>query len=159
MRKSLSSVALLIALSITWLSSCKKDDPAAIVPAAFSLTGIAGTWIINPSEGTEWEEGVGIITPKAAEPDLLNGTIEIIGTEVKVKDSGGTLLGAFPISADATNMKVTITGVGTFNVSSYVSGVSMYWAQKEPTEHSEYEENNPGQFLYFQKFWTLTKKP
>lgn len=147
---------MLMLISIVGLVSCKKDDPVSV---AFSLSAISGSWIINPSEGTEWEEGVGIITPRAPEPDLLNATLKITGTEVEVKDSGGTSFGSFPISVNESDMEVTITGVGTFEVKNYIGNVSMTWNQKEPKDHSDFEEKNPGQFLAFQKFWGLTRKP
>ena len=150
-------MTVLTLVSITVMVSCKKDDPAAAV--TFSAAAMAGTWIINPSEGTEWEEGVGIITPHAPEPDILNATLTFSGTEVTGKDSGGTTLGTFAFSANASAMELTLTSVGTFDVKNFVAGVSMTLEQKAPTVHADYEEKNPGQFLAFQKFWGLTKKP
>ncbi len=158
MKKAFSYFALLTILSGTVLFSCKKEDVVALAPAgpAFSQSGIAGTWKIIVSQGVEWEQGVGIITPLAAEPDLLNAKLVIVGTEATLTAADGTVFGSFPIAADATGMTVTLDGVGLFNVSEYVGGVSMQWIQREPIA-ADYEENNPGQFLYFQKYWTLQK--
>jgi hypothetical protein len=157
MKRAISYITVLTLVSITVLLSCKKDDPAPAV--TFSQAALAGTWIINPSEGTEWQEGVGIVTPRAAEPDLLNATLEFVGTQVNIKDSGGVSFGTAAVTVNATDMEITLDGVGTFEVKNFIAGVSMTMNQKEPSVHSDYEENNPGQFLAFQKFWGLTKKP
>lgn len=130
----------------------------ALVPTGptFSQTGIAGTWKIIVSQGVEWEQGVGIIAPLAADPDLLNAKVVIVGTEVTITGADGTSFGSFPIAVDATGMTVTIAGIGLFNVSEYVGGVSMQWTQRDPIA-ADYEERDPGIFKYFQKYWTLQK--
>src|SRR5262245_49508246 len=70
--------------------SCKKDDPA---PAAtLSTATLTGTWVVTYSEGTEWKEGTGIITPRAAAPDLLGFKFEFTATTLTVKDASGTVL-------------------------------------------------------------------
>ena len=92
----------------------------------------------------------------AAEPSVLNAKLVIVGTEATLTAADGTVFCSFPIAVDAAGMTVTLDGVGLFNVSEYLGGISMQWIQREPIA-TDYEENNSGQFLYFQKYWTMQK--
>ncbi len=157
--KALSIRFITILVGIILLSvSCKKDDPA---PAATLQTKIQGNWAIATSEGTEWQEGVGIITPRAPEPSLVGSKLMIEDNMFTVKDiSGTTLLGPIAFTLDETESEITIPGLGTFDIEDLVVNTSMNWEQHEPKSPSDYEpQAGCGCNLFFQKFWSLAKMP
>jgi hypothetical protein len=160
MKKSINYIALLAIVWLTALTSCKKEDIVSLVPNVLSADAIQGTWKITISQGTEWEKTLGIVTPKANEPDLLNGTLKFIPpSEVQIRTSNGTLMGATGFTVDALDLTIEIDGIGLFNVKNYVAGKSMNLEQVEPTKDSDYKFNSQGNnYLYFQKFWTTVKQ-
>jgi hypothetical protein len=158
MKKSICYFTLIALASL----SCKKDEPAPVVAPVvppLSQAAVAGTWKITSAQGVEWQEGVGIVIPLANDPETLNATLVITGTQVTITGADGTAFGTATITIDAANSTATITDLGLFNISAYVGNVSMVWIQHEPNTHSDYSEASPGIFKYFQKYWTLTKQP
>jgi hypothetical protein len=158
MKNQINYIALLAMVCMATLVSCKKDEP--VVSTALSQEALVGTWQITISQGTEWEKGKGIITPKANEPSLLNATLKFIGSEVTVTSATGTVFVTTGFTIDAAKSTATITGVGLFNIKNYVGGKSMDWEQREPLD-TDYEAKSTSggtRFLYFQKFWTMQKK-
>ena len=151
MKKVILSIIVLVA--ITFFAGCGDDDE----PKATTLADLGGSWTITEASGTEWQKGVGIVTPKAADPGTVNNIV-VIGLNPTVFQYYNPLLvgtGTIALSGD----KVTVT-VGSdvleFTLKNKTA-TSMQWDQREPNTDSDYRENNPGQFLYFQKFWTLQK--
>lgn len=152
-------ITLLVIVCLTAVTSCKKDEP--VVASGISQDALQGTWLITISQGTEWEKTLGIITPKANEPDLLNGTLKFIGSQVEIKTGAGILKGSAAFTVDAAKSTITITDIGLFNIKNYVAGKSMSMEQREPNPSvaSDYKFNSQGNnYLYFQKFWTTTKQ-
>lgn len=140
------------------LVGCKKDDatPAA---AGTTLADLGGSWTITAAFGTEWEKTAGIITPKAADPDAV-GSIIVIGlnpTTFSYFPLGGTgVTGTIALAGDLVTVTVG-TDVLEFTLKNKTA-TGMQWDQREPNKDSDYEFNSgAGNFLYFQKFWTLTK--
>ncbi len=152
-----------VAFAMLGLGSCKKDETPA--PAGLTATTIQGNWAISTSEGTEWKKGVGIITPRAAAPDMIGLKLEITATTVTVKDISGTVMfGPITYTLDVTAKTILIgdngnTGLGLFAISNFVTSTSMAWDQREPID-ADYEfKADCTCELYFQKFWTLAKMP
>lgn len=159
MKKQIKLISFLGILCIAALTSCKKDEP--VVSTALSQDALQGTWLITISQGTEWEKTLGIVTPKANEPDLLNGTLKFIGSQVEIKTGTGVLKGSAAFTVDAVKLTITITDIGLFNIKNYVAGKSMNMEQREPNPSvaSDYKFNSGGNnYLYFQKFWTTIKQ-
>ena len=159
MKRQIKFISLLFIVCLIALNSCKKEDIVSLLPTVLSQDALQGTWLITISQGTEWEKTLGIVTPKANEPDLLNGTLKFIGNEVQIRTGAGILKGAAGFTVDAVNSTMTITGIGLFNVKNYVAGKSMNLEQREPNTDSDYKFNSQGNNnLYFQKFWTTIKQ-
>lgn len=158
---SIRAIVLLLAAS-TVMISCKKDEPAPAAPAATTLSDkIQGDWAISKSQGVEWQEGVGIITPLADEPDLLGAMIRIEDDMFTVKEiSGAVMFGPVAFTLDETENEITIPDLGTFQIEDLVLNTSMDWDQNEPKNPGDYEpQAGCGCNLFFQKFWTLSKLP
>lgn len=125
--------------------------------APLSNEALKGTWKITVAQGTEWEKGKGIVTPKASSPDDVGRTLTfLLPSEVQIKESNGTSVGNTGFVLDVANSTLTITGVGLFNIKNFVAGKSMEMEQREPID-SDYRDVS-GKLLYFQKFWTLQKQ-
>lgn len=152
-----------VAFALLVLSSCKKDETPA--PTGLSASTIQGNWAITTSEGTEWKKGEGIITPRAAAPDMIGLKLEITATTITIKDISGTAMGP-PITytLDVTAKTILIgadgnTGLGLFNISNFVTSTSMAWDQRDPIDADYTFKADCTCELYFQKFWTLAKMP
>lgn len=119
---------------------------------------ISGAWEVTEAVGVEWQENAGntgagtIINTNDPDEDMIGETFVIEGSEITF--FGDTY--GFEYSGGV----ITIDLGGGDMESFYVDfdGSSMIWTQDEPSAHSDYEENNPGQFLYYQKTFTLERQ-
>ncbi len=137
-------------------AGCKKDDAT---PAGTTLADLGGSWTITAAFGTEWEKTAGIITPKAADPDAV-GSIITIGFNP-------TTFSYFPLGSSAITGTIALAGdIVTVTIGGDVleftlknkTATGMQWDQRDPNKDSDYEFNSGGgNYLYFQKFWTMTK--
>lgn len=153
-------VAVLLAASLL-STSCKKDEPA---PAATGLTqaNLQGNWAVASGEGTEWQEGVGIITPRAADPSLVGYKLEIAATTITVKDiSGAVVLGPITYTLNTTTGLLTagnaVSGLGVYTIKNFVAGTSMQWDQREPIAEDYELQAGCSCNLSFQKFFTFAR--
>lgn len=153
-------MAVLFAASLL-SASCKKDDPA---PAATGLTqaNLQGNWAIASGEGTEWQEGVGIITPRAADPSLVGYKLEISAATITVKDISGTVVfGPIAYTLNTTTGLITagnaVSGLGVYTIKNFVAGASMEWEQREPIAEDYEAQAGCGCNLSFQKFFTFAR--
>lgn len=144
---------LLVAVLVS--GSCSKDDPA---PAAgLSVATLEGSWAITSSEGTEWQEGVGIITPRAPDNSIVGYAVIFAGNMVSVEDvSGNVLLGPIAFTLNTTTGVITAgngaSGLGVYTIKNFVAGASMEWDQREPIAEDYEPEAGCGCNLSFQKF-------
>jgi hypothetical protein len=157
MKKQINFTILLTIVFLSGLISCKKDDPK---PTALTLADLGGDWKITAAFGTEWKKGAGIVTPKAADPDGV-GLIVLIDPDKKIfaiTEAAGTVI--FDGSIDLVADRVTLTsGADALEFTlKDKTATGMQWDQREPNKDSDYSEQSPTNFLYFQKFWTLVKK-
>lgn len=156
---SIIVIALLFGANLL-STSCKKDDPT---PAAgLSMATLEGSWAISSGEGTEWEEGVGIITPRAADGSLVGLKIVIEDDMISVKDISGTvLLGPISFTLNTTTGVITAgngaTGLGVYTIKNFVAGASMEWDQREPIAEDYEAEAGCGCNLAFQKFLVFAR--
>ena len=145
----LSGIALGVILFFT---GCSDDEKKA--------NSITGTWDVTDAAGVEWQENPGntgagtVINTNDPDPEFIGETFTIIGNEITI----GTF-GTFGYELSNGVITVNLGGGETevWNVEFDGSDI-MYWTQDEPTAHADYEENNPGQFLYYQKSFTLEKQ-
>jgi hypothetical protein len=160
--KNLFTKAATLLIAVAVLStSCKKDDPA---PAATGLTlqTLEGNWAVTSGEGTEWEEGVGIITPRAADPSLVGYKFSITSSAITVKDiSGATVLGPIAYTLNTSTGVLSAgngaTGLGVFTIKNFVAGATMEWDQRDPIAEDYEPQAGCGCNLSFQKFWKFAK--
>ncbi len=146
------------------IGSCKKDeDPAA---TALNSNNLQGSWAIVTSEGTEWNKDTGITTPRAPEPSIIGYKFVFTDNMVSIKDISGTVIfGPSTWNLDEANSTMLIGtddsgGLGKYTIKNFVAGTSMAWDQRVPTKDDDYEYKvDCDCFLYFQKFWTMTKMP
>ena len=154
MKKLTNNVLLIItSLSMLLLGNCAEDESTA----GLSQNSLQGTWTITVSEGTEWKKDVGIITPRADDPETLNATFVFTGNTFTATAEDESPFGTFTFTIDEENSTITVDDLGFFNVKDFVAGTSMKWEQREPLE-TDYEERDGGQFLYYQKFWSFEKQ-
>jgi hypothetical protein len=150
---------LLVATVLTSIS-CKKDDPA---PATgLSLSALQGDWAVTSGEGTEWEEGVGIVTPRADDPSLVGYKFSITSTTITVKDiTGTTVLGSVAYTLDPTTGVISAgngaSGLGVYTIKNFVAGATMDWDQREPIAEDYEPQSGCGCNLAFQKFLKFAK--
>lgn len=139
----LSGIALGVILFFTGCSDDEKKANSAV-----------GTWLVTDAAGVEWEEGTGVINTNDPDPEFIDETFTLTADEITI----GTF-GTFSYELADGVITVNIGGGETevWNVEFDGSDI-MYWTQDEPTTHADYEENNPGQFLYYQKSFTLEKQ-
>ncbi len=163
MKNQIIRGGLLASLVMLVLVGCKKEDSVA-PSTGLSSNNIQGTWVLATAEGTEWKEGAGIITPRAAVPDMIGLKFVFSGTMVTVKDTGGSVIfGPQSFTVNETNKTIDLgnsnTGLGFYTVPNFVAGATMAWNQREPI--AEDYETNAGCSckLSFQKFLTFTKVP
>lgn len=129
-----------------FFAECSDDDKK-------KPNRVNGSWLVTDAAGVEWEEGTGIINTNDPDEEFIDATFTITATEITL----GTM-GTFDYEFSNDVFSISIGGdTEVFNVEFDGSG-TMYWTQDEPDEHSDYEENNPGQFLYYQKSFTLEKQ-
>jgi hypothetical protein len=153
MKLQIRILAITFCTSILLFSNCTEDEPTA----GLSQNSLQGTWTVTVSEGTEWKQGVGVITPRADDPETLNATFVFNGNSFTATAEGGSSFGTFTFSVDDENSTIMVDDLGFFNVKDFVAGTSMKWEQREPLE-TDYEERDGGQFLYYQKFWSFEKE-
>ena len=144
----LSVIALAV---IAFFAGCSDDEKTP--------NSIEGTWDVTDAIGVEWQENAGntgagtIINTNDPDVDMIGETIVIEGTEI-------TLFGdSYPCGFSDGVLTIDF-GAGypeTFNVE-FDGSNTMVWTQDEPDAHIDYEENNPGQFLYYQKTFTLERQ-
>lgn len=157
---SIRIIALLFAASVL-STSCKKDDPAP--PAAtttLSLETLEGDWVLSTGEGTEWEEGVGIITPRAADGSLVGYKFRFEDDVLTVYDISGTVIfGPINFTLTVTNATTGTfaagngaTGLGVYTIKNFGTK-SMEWDQREPIAEDYEAQAGCGCNLAFQKFW------
>ncbi len=156
---SIRLMTLLSAVSLVSIS-CKKDDPAPV--AGLSQTALQGSWAIASGEGTEWEEGVGIVTPRAVDPSLVGYKIVIDGSMISVKDiSGAVVLGPIAFTLDTSTGVITAgnaaSGLGVYTIKNFVAGATMEWDQREPIAEDFEPQVGCGCNLSFQKFLKFAK--
>ena len=119
---------------------------------------MGGSWTITEASGTEWEKTAGIVTPKAADPATV-GAIVVIGLNPTVLMFFNPLLEAEGTIALAGDIVTVTVGADVLEFTlKNKTATSMQWDQREPNKDSDYEFNAGGSnYLYFQKFWTMTK--
>ncbi len=140
--------------------SCKKDDPAPTT--SLSTSTLEGNWVVSSGEGTEWKEGSGVITPRAADPTLVGYKFTITGTTITVKDiTGATVLGPIAYTLDAATGVITAgngaSGLGVYTIKNFVAGATMDWDQREPIAEDYEPQSGCGCNLAFQKFLKFAK--
>ena len=137
--------------AILFLTGCSDDDKKA--------DSILGTWVVTEAVGVEWKENAGntgagtIINTNDPDEDMIDQTFVIEGSEISMfgdtynfEFSNGLLTIDFG-GGDTESFQVDFDGPDT-----------MLWTQDAPTAHSDYEEKSPGQFLYYQKSFTLERQ-
>jgi hypothetical protein len=154
---SIRFIALLFVASLL-STSCKKDDPApAATTTTLSLETLEGDWVLSTGEGTEWEEGVGIITPRAADASAVGLKFRFEDDVLTVYDISGTVMfGPANFTLDATTGIIDggpgSTGLGVFTIKNF-GAKSMEWDQREPIAADYEAQAGCGCNLAFQKFW------
>jgi hypothetical protein len=148
MRRNTLSITLTAAM---FLIGCNDDEPKE--------NSISGTWVVADAVGVEWQENAGntgagtIINTNDPDEDMINQTFLIEGTEI-------TMFGD-SYDFEYANGVITIDFGGgdteAFNVE-FDDSDTMLWTQDAPNAHSDYEEKNPGQFLFYQKSFTLERQ-
>ncbi len=149
MKKNL--VLFMIALgAILFFTGCGDDEKA---------NSLSGTWLVTDAAGIEWQEigttGVGeIINTNDPDPEFIDENFIFTANEITLAS-----FGTFDYEFSSGVISVSIGGGDTevWNVE-FDGSSTMYWTQDEPTVHADYEENNPGQFLFYQKSFTLEKQ-
>jgi hypothetical protein len=138
--------------AVSCFTGCDDNDKKP------SKNNIAGTWAIVDAVGVEWQEnpgntGAGTITNiNDPDEDMIGETFVIEGSEITVFGDTYT----FEYSDGV--IVIDLGGEGeSFNVE-FDGSDTMIWTQDEPSAHSDYEENNPDQFLYYQKTFTLERQ-
>jgi hypothetical protein len=145
-------LSIIVFGAIIFLAGCGDDGE----PKSTTLADLGGSWTITEAFGTEWQKGVGIVTPKAADPGTVNSII-VIGINPTVFQFYNPLFAGTGITLSGDKVTIAVgSDVLEFTLKNKTA-TSMQWDQREPNTDSDYRENNPGQFLYFQKFWTLQK--
>lgn len=156
---SIRMIVLMFAASL-WSTSCKKDDPA---PAAgLSAATLEGNWAVTSGEGTEWQEGVGIITPRASDPSLVGYKFVITGSTISVQDISGTVvLGPIAYTLNTTTGVITAgngaSGLGVYTIKNFVAGATMEWDQRDPIAEDFEPQAGCACNLAFQKFFKFAK--
>lgn len=154
---------IVILTFITLLGSCKKDETTT--PAGLTSNNLQGSWAIVTSEGTEWKKDTGIITPRADDPSLIGYKIVFTDNMVSVKDiTGAVIFGPSTWNLNETDKTISIgtdaaNGLGMFTIKNFIAGTSMAWDQRNPVDDDYEYKVDCDCFLYFQKFWTLSKVP
>jgi len=146
---------LFVAALVT--ASCKKDDPA---PAALGLTlaTLEGDWAVSSGEGTEWQEGVGIITPRAVDGSLVGLKFRFEDNVLTVYDvSGAVVFGPITFTLNESTKVISVgdnavTGLGVYTINNFVAGATMEWDQREPIAADYEPQAGCGCNLSFQKF-------
>lgn len=160
MNKSVYMRMFSLILIILVCFSCKKDDAPA--PAGLSLATLEGSWAITSGEGTEWQEGVGIITPRAVDNSLVGYKIQVDGDVLTVKDiSGNVVLGPITITLNTStgviNAGNAVDGLGVYTIKNFVAGATMEWDQRDPIAEDYEPQAGCGCNLSFQKFFKFAR--
>jgi hypothetical protein len=134
--------------SFLFFTGCSDDDEKKKENSA------VGTWLVTDAAGVEWEEGTGVINTNDPDPEFIGETFILTADEITL-----ATFGTFDYELADGVITVSTGGGDTevWNVEFDGSDI-MYWTQDEPTTHADYEENNPGQFLYYQKSFTLERQ-
>lgn len=145
-------IQLALTLGLVLFIGCSDDEKK-------KSNSIEGTWEIVDAVGVEWEEDAGntgagtVINTNDPDVDMIGETFVIAGSEI-------TLFGdsyPFVYSDGVLTIDLGSGDTESFNVE-FDGSETMLWSQDEPNAHSDYEENNPDQFLYYQKFFTLERQ-
>jgi hypothetical protein len=131
-------------------AGCSDDDK--------KNTGIQGEWDVIAAVGVEWQENAGN-TGAGTVIDTNDPDVDMIGEMFTIEGDEITLFGdSFPFEYSDGVLTIDFGGGDTESFNVELSGTkTMYWTQDDPDEHSDYEENNPGQFLFYQKTFTLER--
>jgi len=164
MKARLGILVMLAGVSMMF-GSCKKEDPAP--SNTLTASSLQGTWAVANAEGTEWQKGTGVVTPRASDPGTIGLKLTITGSQITIKDiTGAVVYGPATFTFNETDKTILIgangnTGLGLFNIADFVSGPAgtMTWNQREPIDADYRPEAGCGCELYFQKFWALVKMP
>lgn len=157
MSKHLHLRMLLLGLVVALCFSCKKDDPAPTAQP-LSMATLEGSWAITSAEATEWKEGAGIITPRAADNSFVGYKLVIAGDQITIKDVSGTvLLGPITFTLNTStgviNAGNSASGLGVYTVKNFVAGASMDWDQREPIAEDFQAQAGCSCNLSYQKFF------
>lgn len=126
------------------------------------MATLEGSWAITSGEGTEWREGVGIVTPRATDNSLVGYKIVIAGDQISVKDVSGTVvLGPMTFTLTAStgviNAGNSASGLGVYTIKNFVAGASMEWDQREPIAEDYKPQAGCSCNLSFQKFFKFAR--
>jgi hypothetical protein len=145
----LTGIALCAVLCFT---SCDENDKKP------SKNNISGTWDIVDAVGVEWQENAGN-TGAGTVIDTNDPDVDMIGETFMIEGSVITAFGdPYPFEYSDGVIVIDFGGDSeSFNVE-FDGSNTMIWTQDEPSAHSDYEENNPEQFLYYQKTFTLERQ-
>ena len=141
----MKTVVYVMLAAFVLLESCKKEETTA--PSnVLSATTIQGTWKVTVAEGTEWENGVGVTTPRAADPGTVDLVFNIGPTSAIITKGTDT----FTFSYTLTVVDATIffppeanTGLGLFAIKDFDT-TSMNWEQRDLIAADNEMRTGPG---------------
>ena len=136
--------------AVLFFASCSDDEKKP--------KSISGTWEVADAVGVEWQENAGntgagtIINTNDPDIDMIGEVFEIDGSEI-------TFFGdSYDFEYSDGVITIDFGGGDTESFNVEFDDSDMIWTQDEPNAHSDYEENNPGQFLYYQKTFRLERQ-